>query len=65
MNRRVCAEDGCDTILSVYNHGSYCGPHEGAHERLSTLRWATAPDTKRDAQRKREQRRRQKLRESM
>ena len=25
---RVCAEPGCHTRLSVYNHGRYCGLHE-------------------------------------
>jgi predicted nucleic acid-binding Zn ribbon protein len=24
---RVCAHDGCDTILSVYNPSAYCGAH--------------------------------------
>jgi len=25
---RVCAEDGCETRLSIYNDGSYCYHHE-------------------------------------
>jgi hypothetical protein len=24
---RICAHDGCDTILSVYNPSAYCGAH--------------------------------------
>jgi endogenous inhibitor of DNA gyrase (YacG/DUF329 family) len=26
---RVCAHDGCDTILSIYNPGNYCSAHAG------------------------------------
>ena len=25
---RVCAEDGCETKLSIYNEGRYCFQHE-------------------------------------
>jgi hypothetical protein len=25
---RVCAEDGCETKLSIYNEGAYCCLHE-------------------------------------
>jgi len=28
--RRVCAEPGCHTTLSIYNHGRYCVLHEEA-----------------------------------
>lgn len=24
---RVCAEYGCDTLLSIYNEGNYCSKH--------------------------------------
>ncbi len=27
---RTCARDGCDTILSRYNHTDLCGVHEPA-----------------------------------
>ena len=25
---RVCREDGCRTVLSIYNNGRYCAQHE-------------------------------------
>lgn len=25
---RICAEDECETLLSIYNEGSYCFRHE-------------------------------------
>jgi len=25
---RVCRENGCETILSIYNNGSFCSQHE-------------------------------------
>ena len=25
---RVCREDGCGTVLSIYNRGKYCYQHE-------------------------------------
>lgn len=28
---RVCEEDGCATILSVYNDSYWCALHEGVH----------------------------------
>lgn len=26
-NGRVCKEDGCETRLSMYNHGNHCSLH--------------------------------------
>jgi hypothetical protein len=26
--RRICAEDGCTTVLSVYNRGKKCSLHQ-------------------------------------
>lgn len=28
---RVCAADGCSTVLSMYNKWSYCWQHEPVH----------------------------------
>ena len=28
---RVCAADGCDTLLSIYNKWRYCWQHEPVH----------------------------------
>ncbi len=25
---RICRENGCETILSIYNNGSFCSQHE-------------------------------------
>jgi hypothetical protein len=25
---RICAEDACETLLSIYNEGRYCSRHE-------------------------------------
>jgi hypothetical protein len=25
---RICAEDGCETLLSIYNEGRFCFHHE-------------------------------------
>jgi hypothetical protein len=25
---RVCREEGCETVLSIYNQGKYCYQHE-------------------------------------
>ena len=25
---RVCGEEGCETVLSIYNKGKYCYQHE-------------------------------------
>jgi hypothetical protein len=25
---RVCQHDGCGTVLSIYNRGKFCYPHE-------------------------------------
>ncbi|HUS61917.1 MAG TPA: hypothetical protein VMY34_06945 [Acidimicrobiales bacterium] len=25
---RVCVDDGCTTVLSMYNHGAYCSLHQ-------------------------------------
>jgi hypothetical protein len=28
---RVCAEDGCGTVISIYNRSTYCWAHEPVH----------------------------------
>lgn len=33
-NGRVCAEEGCNTRLSIYNDGDFCARHEP----MTTLR---------------------------
>lgn len=32
---RVCAEEGCETKLSIYNRWQYCWQHEPVHEYIS------------------------------
>lgn len=35
--KRVCAHEGCTTILSVYNHDRYCAVHEAAADDIDAL----------------------------
>lgn len=56
---RVCREDDCDTVLSLYNPGPWCAAHEGPHSYRSTVHWATTRVAKDDARRQRDYRARQ------
>ncbi|HEY7659859.1 MAG TPA: hypothetical protein VIC58_04600 [Actinomycetota bacterium] len=35
---RICAGNGCDTVLSTYNHSPFCWLHEPRHEFTSAVR---------------------------
>jgi hypothetical protein len=45
LPRRVCADEACSTLLSIYNAGAHCSLHEGPgpHRRNDVLREQRGP----------------------